>query len=386
MLGIGTITCVVACGLCPLIAGAEGQPKAPKVEIESLRVIGKDTSRYHGWPTVTLLSGGDLVLGYSGNREQHVCPFGRVEVMRSSDGGNTWSDAHVVWDSDLDDRDVGLIETRDHALLLYTFTSTDWIANLKANRGNWPEMRVARWDRMLSRVPEQFRTPGAVQAWVIRSNDAGKNWSDPIEVPVHVPHGPIQLANGKMLCFGLPGIHKENATNCVYESADGISWKKISEIPPMPGHDASGYCEIHGVQAADGQVIIHIRNETNQDRMHVVLQSESSDGGKTWSVPRDIGIGHGVPMHLLRTGNNTLLTTFGYRWKPYGIRASISTDNGKSWCEPFVIADDGITFDLGYPSTVQLADGSFVTVWYECMPGNPRAQLRQAKWRFKSTD
>ncbi|MDP7052207.1 MAG: exo-alpha-sialidase, partial [Verrucomicrobiota bacterium] len=38
--------------------------------------------------------------------------------------------------------------------------------------------------------------------------------------------------------------------------------------------------------------------------------------------------------------------------------------------------------DLGYPSTVQLEDGSLVTVWYEKLAGSTLAVLRQATWRI----
>ena len=41
----------------------------------------------------------------------HVCPFGRVEWMRSRDGGRTWSWPEVLLDSPIDDRDSGVIET-----------------------------------------------------------------------------------------------------------------------------------------------------------------------------------------------------------------------------------------------------------------------------------
>ena len=45
-----------------------------------------------------------------------------------------------------------------------------------------------------------------------------------------------------------------------------------------------------------------------------------------------------------------------------------------------IISGDGRGGDLGYPSTVQLADDSLLTVWYESMAGLPRAVLRQARW------
>ena len=48
-----------------------------------------------------------------------------------------------------------------------------------------------------------------------------------------------------------------------------------------------------------------------------------------------------------------------------------------------VISGDGKGGDLGYPSTVELADGSLLTVWYETMAEPKLAVLRQARWRLK---
>jgi hypothetical protein len=47
-----------------------------------------------------------------------------------------------------------------------------------------------------------------------------------------------------------------------------------------------------------------------------------------------------------------------------------------------VISADGKDGDLGYPSTIELADGTLLTVWYESMTKPKLAVLRQAKWRL----
>ena len=48
------------------------------------------------------------------------------------------------------------------------------------------------------------------------------------------------------------------------------------------------------------------------------------------------------------------------------------------------ISDDGSGGDLGYPSTVELSDRSFLTVWYEALKKGQNAVLRQARWRIDS--
>ena len=47
-----------------------------------------------------------------------------------------------------------------------------------------------------------------------------------------------------------------------------------------------------------------------------------------------------------------------------------------------IISGDGAGGDLGYPSTVELDDGTLLTVWYEKMKDSKLAVLRQARWKL----
>src|SRR5256885_13212033 len=114
---------------------------APPAKIESLSVVSKQPHLYHGWPTLTRRRSGQLVLVCSGGREAHVCPFGRVEMMTSADGGQTWTWPRVLLDSAIDDRDAGVAETAKGTLLVTTFTSLAFEAVLKQAE----EQKV--WDR-----------------------------------------------------------------------------------------------------------------------------------------------------------------------------------------------------------------------------------------------
>ena len=71
--------------------------------------------------------------------------------------------------------------------------------------------------------------------------------------------------------------------------------------------------------------------------------------------------------------------TYGHRRAPFGNQARISDDHGKNWSDAMIISGDGIGGDLGYPSTVELDDGS---VWYETMKSPKLAELRQAHWKL----
>ena len=54
------------------------------------------------------------------------------------------------------------------------------------------------------------------------------------------------------------------------------------------------------------------------------LQSE----GRTWSQPIKTAM-WGFPAHLLELRDGRILCTYGYRRKPYGVRASISKDGAR---------------------------------------------------------
>jgi hypothetical protein len=75
--------------------------------------------------------------------------------------------------------------------------------------------------------------------------------------------------------------------------------------------------------------------------------------------------------------------SYGHRRNPLGNQARISSDKGKTWSDPIIISADGPSGDLGYPSTVQMDDGSLITAWYEVRPGSSKAVLRMARWKLE---
>ena len=76
------------------------------------RVICAQPGRYIGWPTMARTSTGKLLAVFSGDRDGHICPWGKTHLVRSGDDGETWSAPEVIRHSPLDDRDAGIIETR----------------------------------------------------------------------------------------------------------------------------------------------------------------------------------------------------------------------------------------------------------------------------------
>jgi hypothetical protein len=351
---------------------------APRPHIESIVTISQQPEFYHGWATLAARRNGELLVAYSGGRETHVCPFGRVELIRSRDGGRTWSWPEVLMDSPIDDRDAGVLETPSGSLLVTTFTSLAYESVLKSASG-WDPQKLARWQAVnLRSTPEQRQA--LLGTWMLRSTDGGMTWSAPFRVPVNSPHGPVAVSGGRLIYAGKQLWQPGQKVGVCESVDDGRSWRWLADIPSRPGDTVVEYHELHAVEAADGRIIVHIRNHNPQNAGET-LQTESADGGKSFATPHPIGV-WGLPSHLLRLRDGRLLMSYGYRRAPFGNQARISSDHGRTWSAPMVISDDGAGGDLGYPATVELPDGQLLTVWYEALKSSPRAVLRQARWQI----
>jgi hypothetical protein len=366
--------------------GARGQT-APRIVVQELRTISLQPQFYHGWPTVARRKNGELVLVWSGRREAHVCPFGTVEMMTSRDNGATWTWPRTLLDSAIDDRDAGVLETARGTLLVTTFTSLAYesvLQKAEAIQGYsalWTKERLQSWRLAQARLSADERK-AELGEWMIRSTDGGLTWSTRYPTIVNSPHGPTQLADGRLLYSGKQLWTGDRRVGVCESRDDGATWKWLAEIPTRAGDSATQYHELHAIECSDGRILTHIRNH-NKNSAGETLQSESTDGGKTWSEPHSIGV-WGLPSFLTRLRDGRLLMTYGHRRAPFGNQARLSTDQGRTWSEPMIISDDGAYSDLGYPSTVELDDGSLLTVWYEQMKDSPRAVLRQARWKIES--
>lgn len=364
---------------------------AQTAQVLETKTITPADEPYAGWSTVARRANGELWVTWSGGRDGHVCPMGQVRAMTSRDDGATWTYPRVLLDSPTDDRDSGVLETAKGTLLVTTFTSLAYEDHLaksvmympvagksSAMRPMPPEV-IARWQATQKRLTADERQ-AELGEWVLRSTDGGLNFSVRIATIVNSPHGPLQLKDGRILYIGKELWTKNQRIGAVESKDDGLSWNWLSEIPGRPGDDVErDYHELHAVESDDGRIIAQIRHQGKVDK-NWTLQTESTDGGKTWTIPRAITFG--IPSQLLKLRDGRLLMTYGHRRLPFGNQARLSADHGRTWSEPMIVSGDGTVGDLGYPSTVELADGTLLTVWYENMKGLDRAVLRQAKWKL----
>jgi len=87
------------------------------------QIIHKQSGRYVAWPMVARAANGELLIVFSGDREGHVCPYGKTFLLRSDDDGANWSQPELINNSPMDDRDAGLCVCADGTLIVSWFTT-----------------------------------------------------------------------------------------------------------------------------------------------------------------------------------------------------------------------------------------------------------------------
>jgi sialidase-1 len=344
---------------------------------------------YFGWPTVARMEDGTLIVASSGLRAEHVCPFGKTVLHMSRDDGRTWSASRVIQDSPIDDRDAGVVDLGGGRLLVSWFRSDtrryaneNWIP--EAERRTWTEIFASWTDAQVEAL---------LGSWVLLSGDAGTTWGEPIRVAVNAPHGPIRLRSGELLYLGKDFSSAADAGRAgpilALRSPDGRTWKALGAVPVYSGTVPANYHEPHVVELPTGQLVGMIRIEdaaaTKTAAAGIpsfsMMQTESDDGGQTWTVARPLGF-HGSPPHLLRHASGVLVLTYGYRQAPFGQRVALSDDDGATWEHDWIVRDDGPDGDLGYPSTVEMGDGSLFTVCYQKAAPGEKCSLLWSRWRL----
>jgi len=348
--------------------------------IISTQVICKQTDRYIGWPTIAKTKDGELIAVFSGDRDEHVCPWGKTQLVRSSDNGKTWSEPVTVNNTPLDDRDAGIIVTKKGTLLVTWFTSLAF--DDPRYRSYYTEEIVNSWKRHAEKLSPETRKRW-LGCWVRRSTDGGKTWGECIRVQGNSPHGPIQLRNGRLLYAGKT-LWADTSELSVEESRnDGKTWQRIGTIKVRPGEKIEHYHELHAVELKNGKIIVLIRYNPPERENNIMRQTESTDGGKTWTIPHSTGI-WGYPPHLIRLNDDRLVVVYGHRRKPFSERACVSYDGGKTWDVDNTIEIAGApNSDLGYPASTELNDGSIYTVYYQIDKEGEKTCLMGTRWMLK---
>ena len=358
-------------------------PEPLRLEIEVLegaRTILENPDgafNYFGWPSIARLQDGRLAVTCSGFRKAHVCPYGKAVMMTSADEGRTYTPAAAVIETPLDDRDAGVVPFGDRGVIVTSFNNTR-----AAQRGWNPDN--AEFMAYVDTITDEDEARYLGSTFRL-SFDGGETFGDLFISPVTSPHGPTALPDGTLLWVG-----RTFAENDVFDENDRIeAWRVntdgtmefVGAVPPVYRDGVLiNVCEPSCIRLPDGTLLCHFRAESG---LFTVFQTRSADGGRTWSAPVQLlSDSGGAPPHLYLTSSGVLVSAYGYRTAPYGVRVMLSTDLGETWKTDLVLWDAGVSSDLGYPATVELTDGSLLTVFYAKDAPHGPAVIKQIRWRI----
>jgi hypothetical protein len=295
----------------------------------------------------------DLLMVYRWS-SAHTRKPSQLRMMRSRDGGATWTQAtpFVVADqTGVDFRDPSLTAMRGGRLLLSYFTTTSTGAVLAT------EVRRRDTDNTA------FSAPSRV-------------WSSTLPNPV-TSAKIVEMTNGQLLIplYGTPSAGGPHHVVIVASVDGGVSWDgRGTGRQKTIASGSAWYQEPAIAEVAPGHVRALIRVSTTSPSVSGnAVQTDSYDNTymNTWSTPSSLG----VPMHgpeLLAIPGTTYVP---YLWSQPNAASSptnrptmIAVRRGQvPWADTprHTLYNPGTTNDSGYAGTVAIDTGRLVTVVYD---------------------
>lgn len=313
------------------------------------------------------LRNGELLLMFREGTE-HISDDGDVVLLRSKDGGLTWGGRQVIAAlKGVDEREGCGLQLRDGTIVVGIYYN-----GLYRKDGSY--LPNAERERRLAEPRQRH-----LGAYIINSKDNGHTWSQPRHIDTSgMPFGslegptdaPIEMPDGSIVMGVIgysPAGDKGNRSAVMIRSVDqGQTWSYLATMASDPGGKLGGFMEPGLVRTAKGRIVAGLRNHGTD---HAIYVTHSDDDGRTWAPPRKTAmIGH--PVDLVQLQDGRLMATYGIRpglhTTPGGIRACFSRDEGETWDVQTEVAirSDFTNMDIGYPESIQLADGRILTVYY----------------------
>jgi hypothetical protein len=111
----------------------------------------------------------------------------------------------------------------------------------------------------------------------------------------------------------------------------------------------------------------------------------SNDQGRTWKFFSRIAypdtiLHNGNPPSLVRLSDGRLVTVYGVRSPPCGIRARVSRNGGRDWGPEILVRTDGRNWDLGYCRSFARSDGQILTAYYYSTVERPEQHIAATIW------
>lgn len=350
------------CLFSPAACKDATEPEEPAVDptllLSRVEIAGDGHSAF---PSATRLRNGDVLVTWR-QGHSHVNPPARIMMARYRhvDGQMKRVETTMLYDSPQNEREAGLAELADGTL----------VANVFVSRPGYME-----W------------LPYVV---VLRSHDGGRTWTDTVTITgaqlrdasgrpfpwVASRSAVLELEAGQLLMpvYAPVGLDGNRSTHVLRSEDGGLTWSFGATIARDPGEEFNETSLLW----VGGRVIAVFRSGDGYLR-----QAESGDDGRTWGRVRKLSI-WGVPPHLLHLRAGQVLLARGYRREDMGVRYTLSRDGGRTWEKRVegVLDAGSENDDCGYPSSVELDDGSIFTAYYMTREG--RTTVHGAHFRIDS--
>jgi hypothetical protein len=348
-------------------------------------IVHKDDFAYNSHPSIAVLDNGEwlAVFGSSRRREPKEHPPGdplfRNLLMRTADRGETWSAPTFVPDFDWYGVECpGIAQLADGTVVLSQFRFGWYPLGAARQRraageaiylslpdqpfGGWTEdFTDADWERS-----QRTWARGYHGLYAHLSRDRGATF-ETVKIDCapyrdgYTRVGVVELADGR-IAYAVTEHHPplpKGDTFLVTSANGGRDWDPPVLMVPAPD-DVYGEPDV--AEVAEGEIYCILRADA---RGGYLEGCRSVDGGATWSAP-EVTPMYGGPGHLLNLHDGRLLCTYGRRKAPFGVRACLSDDGGRTWDleREIVIRADLPNGDLGYPTTIEYAPGELFCCYY----------------------
>ena len=332
----------------------------PKVIAGEVVIAFQDETRHFHPPSLTVMRDGEIVITCR-EATDHLARNGQMILVRSTDGGRTWSPREVMFpDTGVDHRAAPIVE----------LPNGDWVTLDYRAGGIYDDAGIFRRGRI--------RQPTLWGAW---STDRGRTWNfseEPLTVPgsahpyAEAERHAVILPSGRLLAGANYQLERQLGTPtynmAVFCSDDnGRSWQVLAKVPErdfVVGEPTL-------LRTQSGKILLVSRTAAltrgRAEATGSLLQSVSPDDGKTWSELREVGMSSmNTPAHLLQLQDGRILCTHASRTYPGSVYVTLSRDEGETWDteNTRIITNDLANFDSTYPTSGQLADGTLLTTWY----------------------
>ena len=348
--------------------------------------IYRNEQVYASFPNMAQLQDGTVICAFRHAKDRqleysrvtHIDPTAKDVFLLSKDGGKTFQKRlHTIVNDKLSDQDPCVNVLRDGRVIVTYFR---WdLCPIGGGAKKWGEDAFQTFGRQLWDRFDCF--PGGV-AYSI-SDDHGKTWAHYPRLHVEgmsesggVRGNMVELANGDLLMpfYGSNSLQELDRSGLIVSHDRGETWEYLSTMAFDP-ECKKNFLEPNIYRTESGKIVGLFRTQTNFRipgvdfeqtylNLHVAV---SHDDGKTFGPVKEIpGLWGSSPFHALRLRDGRVLLSYGYRRKPYGIRARICDaelehiEDG----EEIILVDDAPNGDLGYPHAIQLEDGTVLVSYY----------------------